>query len=377
MELSKTKAARLWMHAQKLDVNAPFGRGAQATTAAIEHLGYVQIDTISVIERCHHHILYNRIPKYKKKDLYQSQTVDKSIFEYWTHALSFVPTKDFPFFLQEMKRVQKNPGKWLSSVSKEELKKVLELIKAQGPISIRDIDDDVLVEKSHAWGSRKPSKKALQLGFHSGRLVISERQGMLKKYELTHRHFDWEKTPKAASLKEINEYVLERSLRSQCLVSLDSICHLEPSRKPVIRKLIDSKVKSGELIPVSIEGIARDTYWARPTDLEAKLPSRSGRTHILSPFDPLIIQRKRLKAFFEYEHRFEAYVPKEKRVFGYFGLPVLIDDVVVAVLDLKTDRQDQKLLMQKWSWIANNKSAANKVAIEEELHRFEKFQLSR
>lgn len=197
MKLSKIKAARLWIHAQKLDINAPFGHGAKAVTAAVEHLGYVQIDTINVIERCHHHILYNRIPKYKRKDLHQSQTIDKSIFEYWTHALSFVPTKDFPFFLSEMKQIQKEPSKWLSSVTKEEMQKVLGLIKAEGPISIRDIDDDVLVEKTHAWGSRKPSKKALQLGFHSGHLVISERQGMLKKYELTQRHFDWKKVPKA------------------------------------------------------------------------------------------------------------------------------------------------------------------------------------
>jgi uncharacterized protein YcaQ len=104
------------------------------------------------------------------------------------------------------------------------------------------------------------------------------------------------------------------------------------------------------------------------------------QVHILSPFDPLIIQRKRTHLVFDYEHRFEAYVPKEKRRFGYFALPVLVGEDIVAALDLKTDRKNRKLLMQKWNWIG--KTAARgarkdlKRRIEEELHRFERFQLA-
>ena len=77
--------------------------------------------------------------------------------------------------------------------------------------------------------------------------------------------------------------------------------------------------------------------------------------HILSPFDPLIIQRKRLQLFFRYDHRFEAYLPKEKRLFGYFALPVLVGDEIVAAIDLKTDREQGKLLTQQWTWIGGNK----------------------
>jgi uncharacterized protein YcaQ len=101
--------------------------------------------------------------------------------------------------------------------------------------------------------------------------------------------------------------------------------------------------------------------------------------HLLSPFDPLIIQRKRTHLFFDYEHRFEAYVPTEKRVFGYFALPVLVSGDIVAALDLKTDRKARKLLVQKWSWVGNGKQRGArkelKRRIEEELHRFERFQL--
>jgi uncharacterized protein YcaQ len=93
--VTKSEARHVWLRAQRLDTAAPFGEGPKATAAAVEHLGYVQIDTINVIERCHHHILFSRIPNYRRADLRQAQSVDKSVFEYWTHALSYVPSKDF------------------------------------------------------------------------------------------------------------------------------------------------------------------------------------------------------------------------------------------------------------------------------------------
>src|SRR5262245_1457227 len=96
--LAQTAARRIWLRAQRLDIAAPFGEGPQAIAAAVEHLGYVQIDTINVIERCHHHILYSRIPAYRRADLKRAQSVDKSVFEYWTHALSYVPSRDFRYF---------------------------------------------------------------------------------------------------------------------------------------------------------------------------------------------------------------------------------------------------------------------------------------
>ena len=94
----------MWIHAQRLDEAAPFGEGADAVRAAVEHLGYVQIDTIHVIERCHHQILFTRIPAYRREDLQRAQSVDKTVFEYWTHALSYVPTRDLRFFLRAMRR---------------------------------------------------------------------------------------------------------------------------------------------------------------------------------------------------------------------------------------------------------------------------------
>ncbi|MFK4505636.1 winged helix DNA-binding domain-containing protein [Bradyrhizobium daqingense] len=378
LPLSTTQARQIWLHAQRLDQRAPFGEGAQAVADAVAHLGYVQIDTINVIERCHHHILFSRIPSYRRADLRQAQSVDKSVFEYWTHALSYVPATDFRFFLPAMREHRREGHKWFASVKPADTRKVMRLLRA-GPLTIRDIDDDELVEKEHLWQSRKPSKRALQLAFYTGAVTISTRLGMLKTYELTSRHFGWDKLPRPASAKEITAYLLDRALRSQGVVSLDSICHLDAPRKKAVASLIASRVRRGELVPIAIAGAGKQEHWASPAALEPHdVPT--DLVHILSPFDPLIIQRKRTNLIFGYNHLFEAYVPKAKRKLGYFALPVLAGDEIVAALDLKTDRQAKKLLMQKWTWVGQGKKTAGrkelKRAIEDELDRFERFQLA-
>ena len=377
--LTKTQARQIWLRAQRLQTSAPFGEGPQATAAAVEHLGYVQIDTINVIERSHHHILWTRIPNYRRADLRQAQSVDRSVFEYWTHALSYVPARDLRFFLPAMKRHKREGHKWLSSVKPADLRKVLRLIRRDGALTIRDIDDDVLTEKEHLWASRKPSKRALQLAFYTGVLTVSERNGMLKTYDLMARHFGWDRPPKPASAGETTAYLLDRALRAQGVVSLDSVCHLDAPSKPSIRRLIQTRVRRNELVPVALEGAGKQEHWARPETLEISDGGAFELVHILSPFDPLIIQRKRTELFFGYGHRFEAYVPREKRVFGYFALPVLVGENIVAAIDLKTDRKSRELLMQKWTWVDAAARGARKDLkrrIEEELHRFERFQLA-
>ena len=377
--LSTASARRIWLRAQRLDTQAPFGEGASAVAAAVDHLGYVQIDTINVIERCHHHILFSRIPNYRRADLKQAQSADKSVFEYWTHALSYIPSKDIGFFLPAMKAHKREGHKWFSSVTPSDTRKVMRLLRA-GPLTIRDIDDDVLTEKEHLWQSRKPSKRALQLAFYGGVATVSERTGMLKTYELMARHFGWDKPPQPASASAFIAYLLDRALRSQGIVSLDSICHLDAPSKKAVRRLIDARVRRKELVPLALDGAGKQEHWARSDVLEPAGEGDPDLVHILSPFDPLIIQRKRTELIFGYGHRFEAYVPKEKRLFGYFALPVLVGDEIVAALDLKTDRQNKKLLMQKWSWVGPGKKQAArkelKRRIEEELNRFERFQLA-
>jgi uncharacterized protein YcaQ len=284
------------------------------------------------------------------------------------------------FFIPAMKRHQREGHRWFSSVNPADTRKVMTLIRRGGALTIRDIDDDVLTDKEHLWASRKPSKRALQLAFYTGTLTISERNGMLKTYELMARHFGWDRPPKPASPKQVIAYLLDRALRAQGLVSLDSICHLDAPSKAAVRRLIEARVRRHELVAVALEGAGKQEHWGRPETLETAGAGAAELVHILSPFDPLVIQRKRSELFFGYGHRFEAYVPKQKRLFGYFALPVLVGDEIVAAIDPKTDRRERKLLLQQWSWVgsAGRRGARRdlKRRIEQELHRFERFQLA-
>ncbi len=373
VEISQAAARRIWLHAQRLNTRTPFGDGPEATRRAVEHLGYVQIDTINVIERCHHHILFSRIPDYRRSDLIAAQSADKSVFEYWTHALSYVPTRDLPFYLPAMKQHLAEPSQWYANADPAELAKVMRRIRKEGPISIREVDDDELQEKDHLWASRKPTKKVLQLGFYNGQLAISQRQGMLKSYELMDRHFGWPPRPRPATGRQIAEHLLDRALRSQGLISASSVMYPKLRFSPEVLASVEGRMRRKLLVPVRVEG-DETAYWAEPATLEA-LPEPLPLTHILSPFDPLIIQRRRTERLFGYDHVFEAYVPREKRKFGYFTLPVLVGNDIVAALDLKTDRAAGKLLIQAWHWIGIGNAGQHKAAIEEELGRFERFQL--
>lgn len=376
VRMTRNRAKATWLRAQRLDTDLPFGSGPEATPAAVRHLGYVQIDTIHVIERCHHHILYTRIPDYRREHLHRAQSVERRVFEYWTHALAYLPVDDFRHYVRDMRQGPRRHGRWFASVAPADVRKVLARIRSGGALTIRDIDDDVLVEKDHPWASRKPSKRALQLAFFKGLVTVSQRTGMLKTYDLVTRHFGWERLPAAATLRQSLNYLLDRALRSQGLVSLDSVCYGGVAPRVAIRRLIEARVRRGELIAVDFDGMGGCEHWARPETLELGPETPPSRVHILSPFDPLVCQRKRLQLFFDYEHRFEAYIPADKRVLGYFACPVLAGDRIVAALDLKTDRAMRRLRVQKWTWMLKRPGQALRAAIDTALHSFERFQLA-
>lgn len=372
--VSLADARRLWLRAQRLDEKTPFGAGSQAVAAAIAHLGYVQIDTINIIERCHHHILWSRIPGYRAAALAAIQSGEKSAFEYWTHALSYVPTSDYRFFVPAMEARRSKAHPFHGRIDPDAYAAMLARIRDQGPLSLRDIDDEKLEEKLHPWASRKPSKRLLDYGFWVGDLTVSARTGMLKSYELTDRHFGWTGPMPAATPDEFAAYLLDRGLRTQGVVSLESMTYGDAPSKAAVARLVAERVTNGDLVPIEIEGLARTNHWATPAALdEVSALERARRVHILSPFDPLVIQRKRLSGLFGYDHRFEAYVPAARRVLGYFALPVLVGDRVVAAIDTKMDRKAGALAIQKWTWFAPE-TLGLRNRIEAALGRFEQFQ---
>ena len=158
-------------------------------------------------------------------------------------------------------------------------------------------------------------------------------------------------------------------------MSLDSICYGNLASKADILPLIKAAVRRRRLVPVHIDGFPKLRHWMAPSGLDAAASPAAPIVHILSPFDPLVIQRKRLSLLFGYDHRFEAYVPPAKRVLGYCALPVLVGDEIVAAIDLKTDRQAGKLRVQQWTWVAAQRAGLQS-RIDAALDRFERFQLA-
>ncbi len=371
------RAARAaWLRAQRLDEAAPFGEGAEAVRRAVDHLGYVQIDTINVVERSHHHILFNRMPAYRREDLEQAQSDDRSVFEYWTHALAYVPATDFRVFARGMAAARADPSRLFAAETEPgAYAKLINRIRRDGPVTMRDFDDEERVEKTHPWGSRKPSRAALRYGFFVGDLVISRRDGMLKTYDLASRHFGWKRRPAPAGDADHAAYLLARAMRSQAIFSLESASRGDAAAKSALAELIDKAVRRRRLVPVALAGLERKRLWATPEALDDSAVETGARVHILSPFDPLVIQRKRTEAFFGYAHRFEAYLPEAQRRLGYFALPVLVGDRFVAALDLKADRQAGRLVIRNWTWIAEESPELTRL-IEQELDRFSRFQLA-
>ena len=194
---------------------------------------------------------------------------------------------------------------------------------------------------------------------------------MVKSYELTDRHFGWPPRPRAATEGQFLDYLLDRALRAQGIVSVDAIQQVR-GRRPAMAALIAERVRRKRLEPVVVPEVG--AFWV---EAGAEVPAEpdAALVHLLSPFDPLVIQRARLKTFFGHDHRFEAYVPKEKRVFGYFALPVLAGDRIVAVADLKADRAAGKLLIQQWTTLDAGREREHRAEIDAALGRFERFQL--
>lgn len=375
--ISFETAKKILMRHQGLHKLSAFGAGTQGALKAIQQLGWIQIDTINVIERAHHHILWSRVPNYRPQHLVHLQSHDKSVFEYWSHVLAYFPTESLYFHRLRMQANKVKPNKWYSSVSAMDRLRLLERIEVDGPISIRDITDDTLVEKDHEWSSRKPSKKVLQLLFNRGELVISERQGMLKKYELTERHFDLYEEQKIPTESEVLTYKLERELRAQGIVSIESMMPLTyKADKLKMEKIVREQEKDGKLVSVEITGV-KGEHWMATKETKGKTYFNEKLVHILSPYDPLVYNRKRFHSYFNHEYRFEAYYPKNKRKYGYFALPVIIGTELVALIDMKTDREKNELLIQQWTWLIKKPSRQVKNLIEDRIAEFEKFQFGR
>ncbi|MBL7716696.1 MAG: YcaQ family DNA glycosylase [Bdellovibrionales bacterium] len=365
--LSLPEARSLVLYAQGLTTPAPFG---SSIPSALDHLGYVQIDTISVVERAHHHTLWSRIPSYQPQHL-EDAVRSKQILEYWSHAAAYLPMHAYRFTLPRKKQIEKE-GHWHRR-DRGEMKMVLDRIRAEGPLRSADFEKPKGA-KSGPWFDWKPSKRALEQLFMEGKLMVIGRQGFQKIYDLTERSLPAGIDTRFPTDSERARHLIETTLKAQGIATAREIIYLRRNVLPLVTAELKKGVHEGRLIPLQLEG-SEDPYFAWKETFESWLRSapKPGLTQILSPFDSLVIQRKRVKNFFGMDYFIECYIPEPKRKFGYFCLPVLQGDRLVARLDAKSDRANKNLIIRSLHWEKGEKKNADIPSLRKALVQFATF----
>ena len=349
MKLSLATARKLTLHAQGLDGAWTLPKGKEGTAQAIERLGYVQIDTIAVVERAHHHTIWSRRHDYTPDVLHQLQARDRRVFEYWTHAAAYLPMSDYRYSLPRMRAVAADPAAWhYTREAREMTPHVLDRIRAEGPLGSADFKAPE-GKKRGSWWDWKPAKEALEWLFHAGQLMITERRSFQRIYDLTERVLPPGVDTTPPQPDEMARFVVRRVLGRQGFAAPDSI-RWGWRRSDAVDAAIGELIDAGEIVRVAVEGLERD-HVALASALEA-MPRRTGRRgkrplHILSPFDSLVMNRGRLRALFGFDCKLECYMPEPKRRWGYFCLPILWGDEFIGRLDAKAERKPKTLTVRK------------------------------
>lgn len=313
-------------------------RGPETVAEIVDRIGYVQIDTISVVERAHHHILATRIPRYQTEWLERAP-----VFEYWAHAAAYLPWRDFRYTLPRKERIKANGHDWFRA-DKVEAKRVLARIRSEGPLMARHFETS---RRPAGWWDWKPAKRALEYLFMAGDLMVV-RQGFQKVFDLTERVLPPGTDTRIPTPHEQAAWYVDRALDAWGLAARDEMAYLRKEYVAHIDAVLRQREEEGSLIRVTVEGVAKTAYWVRPADLEridaGKAQDRTLR--IVSPFDPFLIHRKRMRRLFGFDFAIECYLPTAKRTFGYFALPLLQGTDFVGLLDAKADRSAGRLIVQ-------------------------------
>ncbi len=342
-QISLRDARRISLYAPGLLEFNSFESGLSGASKVLEQLGYVQIDTISVVERAHHHIFWSRMKDYSP-DLLNQLIEKKKSFEYWSHAASYLPIRDYRFSLPRKNLFASGKRIWFPPTS-ENLKlkqRVMDRIKSEGPLTSRDFLSSPR-KKSTGWWDWKPAKKALEQLFMEGKLMVSFRRGFAKVYDLTERVLPFEIDTSVPTPSEYVRYLIRTAVSAHGLVRLSEMAYQRPSMKILIDAECKKLISEGEIESLWIEN-SEHPYFALTNKWQLSLKkSVPDQLHILSPFDNQVIQRERLKDLFGFDYTIECYLPEKKRKYGYFTLPLLLGDRFIGRIDAKAIRSDKVL----------------------------------
>jgi len=355
MLVSLESARRLMLEKQL--ITASMQNSKDMIYRIVEHLGCLQIDTINVVERAHYLTLWSRLGTYNKEHLHQLAYEDRKLFEHWAHAVCYIPFKDYRFYLPRiMERYDGIREAFMrrSNVDPVILDDVLKRIANEGPLSSKDFDGKGV---GGGWWGWKPAKRALEILYRAGLLLIHHRHNFQKYYDLTENVLPSSVDVSIPDNVERVNYFFIKTLGALGLVKAQEVrqyfqnyIHNLGTRKQMHEHMV-GLCAEGVVSKLSVEGDP-DPYYCLPEDSTKlqELDFNYDGVKLLVYFDNLLWNRKRIQKLFGFESKLEIYLPMEKRVYGYYHLPVLYGDRLVARVNPKMDRQNNIMIIRGY-WL--------------------------
>lgn len=338
-------ARRLFLYAHGLGEPATGPSKGQDLLDLITRLGFVQIDSINMVERAHHMILHARRHSYRPENLRPLLEIDRTLFEHWTHDAAVIPTEFYQHWKLRFERdavlLEKRWKNWRRDGFEKQFQTVLEQINDTGPCGSGDVGVGE-ARSSGGWWDWHPSKTALEFLWRTGRLTVTRRESFRKIYDLTERVIPACDLDPTCSPSDTIDWA--------CRAALDRLGFATPKEIAAFwDKLTLTEAKewcvealaSGELMEVHITGADKKLYpsymWAKRFET-LDPPAAPSAIRILSPFDPALRDRKRTERLFGFHYRIEIFVPAAKRQYGYYVFPVLQGERLIGRIDMKCDR---------------------------------------
>lgn len=383
IEILKNKDARkLLLHRQGLGLNPARKQSKADLLSLITNLGFVQVDSIRTVDRAHHMILFARNQTYRREHLTSLLETERSLFEHWTHDASIIPTEFYPYWQHRFSRLEaRYKGKWQKwhkNGFETMLDDIHDHVRRTGQVMSRHLKNkDVVANKG--WWDWHPSKTALEYLWHAGKVSISSRDGFQKVYDVSERVIPKDHRLQTVSEDEMIDWACSEALSRLGVATVGELAAFWDIISPGEVKKWCEQQSNNDLIKVevqSVNGLKPKLSVARPDILESisSLGELPKRMRIISPFDPVIRDRKRMERLFGFNYRIEVFVPAAKRTYGYYVFPLLENDKFIGRIDLKAEQKTGVLRISGlWFEPGVKASPARIKKLEAELERTRKF----
>ncbi|MGH8951285.1 MAG: winged helix-turn-helix domain-containing protein [Acidimicrobiia bacterium] len=334
--LTRSQARRIAINAQGLASPRPARPNLGHLTRAIRSVGVLQIDSVNVVERAHHLTLFSRLGPYST-GLLERALEQRRIFEYWARMASFVPIEDFPLYRYRMQRRAAGEGQWIKDLNRRRpgyVESVYAQVVERGPLTASDLEEPG--EKRGPWWGWADGKIALEYLFAAGRVSVAFRRNFTRYHDLVERvipanHLDG---PEIHPVDAQRQLLVQAAATLGVATSKDLIAYNwlgTAESRPIVKDL----VAAGDLVEVDVEGWGKPAYLHR----DAMVPREVRARALVNPFDTYMFNRERIESLHDFSYRIEIYVPKPKRVHGYYVFPFLLGEDLVARVDLKANRK--------------------------------------